>query len=139
MAFEVSAVIPHFEREELLAQTLESIVNQSEPPAEIIVVDDGSRRPPESVCRRFGAQLLSIPHTGKPGAVRNRGVEAAVSQWIAFADSDDLWLPEKLKTQRLRLERDAFGTRWRNSIVSHSGNLAAKWGDGQPKKAKTPP
>ena len=39
-----------------------------------------------------------------PGAVRNRGVEAAVSRWIAFADSDDLWLPEKLKTQRLRLE-----------------------------------
>ena len=71
MAFEVSAVVPHFEREELLAQTLESIAGQSEPPSEIIVVDDGSRRPPESVCRRFGAQLLSIPHTGKPGAVRN--------------------------------------------------------------------
>ena len=70
MAFEVSAVVPHFEREELLAQTLESIVNQSEPPAEIIVVDDGSRRPPESVCRRFGARLLSFPHTGKPGLRR---------------------------------------------------------------------
>lgn len=104
MPFEVAAIIPHFEREELLAQALESVVRQTEPPAEIIVVDDGSRRPPEAVCRRFGARLLVTDHTGKPGAARNRGAEAAESRWLAFLDSDDLWLPEKLRSQRLLLE-----------------------------------
>ena len=104
MPFDVTAVIPHFEREELLAQALESVVRQTEPPAEIIVVDDGSRRPPEAVCRRYGARLLVIDHTGKPGAVRNRGAEAAESRWLAFLDSDDLWLPEKLERQRRKLE-----------------------------------
>lgn len=104
MAFEVTVVIPHYEREELLAQALESVVRQTEPPAEIIVADDGSRRPPEAVCRRFGARLLTTAHTGKPGAVRNRGAEAAGTRWVAFLDSDDLWLPDKLRNQRLLLE-----------------------------------
>ena len=104
MAFEVTVVIPHYEREELLAQALDSVVRQAEPPAEIIVADDGSRRPPEVVCRRFGARLLTTAHTGKPGAVRNRGAEAAGTRWVAFLDSDDLWLPDKLRNQRLLLE-----------------------------------
>lgn len=110
MPFETAAIIPHFEREELLAQALDSVVRQTEPPAEIIVVDDGSRRPPEAVCRRYGARLLVIDHTGKPGAVRNRGAEAAESKWLAFLDSDDLWLPEKLKRQRQKLESQPMMT-----------------------------
>lgn len=104
MAFEVTVVIPHFERETLLQQALESVVCQTEAPAQIIVVDDGSRRPPAELCRRYGARLLATEHTGKPGAARNRGAEVAETPWLAFLDSDDVWLPEKLRRQRLRLE-----------------------------------
>lgn len=107
----VSVVIPVYNREHLVAEAIESVVSQSVPPGwelELIVVDDGSTDGTMSVVGRHiervqsvggAAAALSIPHSGYPGAVRNRGVAASHGEIIAFLDSDDRWYPGKLDAQ----------------------------------------
>ncbi|MFW5827584.1 MAG: glycosyltransferase family 2 protein [Alkalispirochaeta sp.] len=107
----VSVIIPVYNRERLVGDALESVLSQTVPPGwelELVVVDDGSTdRTLEAVERGVGpsrsrggaVSVLSVPHNGFPGAVRNRGVEASSGEVLAFLDSDDRWYPEKLCTQ----------------------------------------
>lgn len=98
MSFEVGVVIPTFNRVGLIGATLDSVLAQSHPAAEIIVVDDGSTDDTESLVRRQYPRVkyIRIPNSGPPAA-RNAGVQASKSEWLAFLDSDDLWKPEKLE------------------------------------------
>jgi glycosyltransferase involved in cell wall biosynthesis len=104
---EFSLVIPVYNRRELLLEALSSVLAQTRLPTEIILVDDGSSDGSAEAARFFLAEkgggvswnILTLEHSGMAGAVRNRGVEAARSEWIAFLDSDDLWEPEKLASQ----------------------------------------
>lgn len=103
--FSVSVVIPVYNRYPLLLEALESVLSQSEPPREIVVVDDGSLDIADAQVEQLRALDPSlvyrrIDHCGMPGAVRNVGVEAARGKWVSFLDSDDLWYPEKLALQR---------------------------------------
>jgi glycosyltransferase involved in cell wall biosynthesis len=99
----VSVVVPTHDRPHLLRQTLCSIIRQCDVDLEIIVVDDGS--PPGQVERvvdsladdRVWVLRNDAPH-GVSGA-RNRGVAAARGEWVAFCDDDDLWAPDKLRSQ----------------------------------------
>jgi len=104
----VSVIIPVYNRPKLATEAVRSVLLQSYPQLECILVDDGSSEAPEEACRLFAAdprfRYLPIDHIGMPGAVRNRGVEAARYGLLAFLDSDDLWLPRKLELQ-LRLPR----------------------------------
>ncbi len=107
----VSAVIPVWNRRALIAGAIESVLDQTLPPGwelELIVVDDGSDDGTVEQIRRFGnrVRLLSRPHCGFPGAVRNRGVDVAEGEVVAFLDSDDRWLPGKLLRQ-LPLHEDS--------------------------------
>jgi glycosyltransferase involved in cell wall biosynthesis len=99
---DITAVVPAYQAEAFLAETLATVASQSEVPFELIVVDDGSTDGTCDVVESFTkahlqipVRLLRQPHRG-PGATRNAGVWAARSEWIAFLDSDDLWHPEKL-------------------------------------------
>jgi len=96
----ISVIVPTFNRADLIAQSLESILNQSYRPAEVIVVDDGSTDQTQAVVQPFAnsVKYLRIENSG-PTRARNVGVEASGSEWIAFCDSDDLWHPEKLAAQ----------------------------------------
>ena len=104
---QVAVTIPAYNGSALLAETLDSILGQTLPPAEIIVVDDGS---PESLdeCIRLyepkGVRFLRTPNRGV-NAARNTGVEATSSPWVAFCDQDDIWLPQKLERQMELLAR----------------------------------
>lgn len=100
MPIEVSVIIPTYNRANLIEQTITSIINQTLLPKEIIVVDDGSTDNTEEVVRQFGKRVryLRIDNSGQCRA-RNVGVSAATSTWVAFCDSDDLWLPSKLEVQ----------------------------------------
>lgn len=100
MSIDISVIIPTYNRAALIEPTLTSIVNQTLPPKEIIVVDDGSTDSTEEVVRRFGRRVnyLRIDNSGVCRA-RNVGVAASSSSWIALCDSDDLWLPNKLEIQ----------------------------------------
>jgi GT2 family glycosyltransferase len=96
----VSVVVPTHDRAGLLPRALASVRRQTFTDHEIIVVDDGSTDDTERVLRDLGVPLryLRQRHAGV-SAARNRGVAAARGEWIAFLDSDDEWLPEKLARQ----------------------------------------
>ncbi len=84
----------------MLLEAVQSVLAQTLVPKEIIVVDDGSTEPIESIIAEIQSPLVRYihqPHTGMPGQVRNVGVSQAEGEWVAFLDSDDLWYPEKLE------------------------------------------
>jgi glycosyltransferase involved in cell wall biosynthesis len=99
----VSVIIPCHDDGRHIGAALQSILDQSCRPAEIIVVDDGSTDDSAAVVRSFGAavRLVTQPRLGV-SAARNAGVAAAAGTIIGFLDADDLWPADSL---RLRLER----------------------------------
>ncbi|EQB30031.1 glycosyltransferase family 2 protein [Sphingobium ummariense] len=107
-----SVVIPLYNRAHLVADTIQSVRSQDWTDYEIIVVDDGSRDDPEPVIAAIGdARVRYIrQENAGGGAARNRGIEAAVGRYIAFLDSDDLFLPGKLSTMALALAGDDGST-----------------------------
>jgi glycosyltransferase involved in cell wall biosynthesis len=84
-----------------IADTLSSVAGQSCPPAEVIVVDDGSSDGSADVVRSFHNQLPQLTYIPQPNAgvavARNRGVKEARSPWVAFLDADDIWFPQHLE------------------------------------------
>ncbi len=100
MNFNVSVIIPTFNRIEYLGEALESALRQTRPPEEIIVVDDGSTDGTREMMEsRFPSVRYIQQGNAGPAAARNRGMREAGCDWIAFLDSDDLWPPEKLESQ----------------------------------------
>ncbi len=94
--FPVSVVIPTFNSDGLIVQTLRSVLAQTLPPAEVIVVDDGSTDDTEQLVRAFPVRYCRVENGG-PSKARNVGVALANSEWIAFCDHDDLWRPTYLE------------------------------------------
>lgn len=96
----VSVVIPLYNKAEYIRRALDSIAAQTLAPAEIIVVDDGSRDDSAAIVERYErlpVRLIRQSNAG-PGAARNRGISEASGALIAFLDADDEWLPEYLET-----------------------------------------
>ena len=99
-AFDVSVVIPLYNKQAFVRDMLASVLAQSLPAAEIIIVDDSSTDGSVAkIADLIGGQvrLLSQPNAG-PGPARNRGIAEASSAWIAFIDADDQWQPNHLAT-----------------------------------------
>ena len=96
----ISVVIPVYNREILVKRAIDSVLNQSRPADEIIIVNDGSTDKTADVLKEYGSQIRVI-HEENNGvsAARNRGIDEAEGYWIALLDSDDEWLPEKLSVQ----------------------------------------
>lgn len=96
----MSIIIPTFNRAKLIGEAVVSALAQEAVDFEVIVVDDGSMDDTASVLTSFGAAIRPIfqPHRGV-SAARNTGIRAAGGEWLAFLDSDDLWLPQKLRKQ----------------------------------------
>ncbi|EKR72436.1 glycosyltransferase-like protein, family 2 [Leptospira noguchii str. 2006001870] len=102
----ISVVIPTYNRENKILNSISSVLKQTLPPKEIIVVDDGSTDATVSKIQETFSdkvQILLLEHKGVSHA-RNRGVENASGDWIAFLDSDDEWLSEKLEKQWKHIE-----------------------------------
>lgn len=96
----VSVVIPVYNGERYLDAAIQSAIAQTEPPDEVLVVDDGSTDGSAAVASGFGAAVhcLSQPHAGLSAAL-NRGIERARGAFLAFLDADDLWVEDKLARQ----------------------------------------
>ena len=94
--------MPAYNAEPYLARAIESCLRQTEPPEEIIVVDDGSRDRTAEVAESFPAPVRVIRMGANQGvsAARNRGVRESTGDWLAFLDADDWFLPQKLEWQR---------------------------------------
>lgn len=97
----ISVVVPTYNRDAVLSRTLASVLAQSCPPHEVIVVDDGSTDDTAKVVavhRDSHSRIYYIAQrNGGPAAARNAGIAAASGDWIAFLDSDDWWSPRKLE------------------------------------------
>jgi len=105
----VSVVIPTYNRAEQVQKSVESVLEQSFTDLEVIVVDDGSSDDTgQTLKNTFGDRIRYYfqPNQGVSVA-RNKGIEEAKGEWIAFLDSDDLWEKEKLDWQFKALERFA--------------------------------
>tara|TARA_R110002049_G_scaffold17654_7_gene68269 strand:- start:4344 stop:5042 length:699 start_codon:yes stop_codon:yes gene_type:complete len=105
---DVSVVIPAHNAHKYLAAALNSVADQSLPPREIIVVDDGSTDTTAEIAAGYARRsvtLLRQPQRGS-AAARNAGVLAASQPYLAFLDADDLWSPRKLAEQIAPLEAD---------------------------------
>lgn len=103
----VSVVIPTRDRAALVTRALASVFAQTRPAEEVVVVDDGSGDGTAARVRSEFPGATVIRHESPRGvsAARNRGVDAAGGEWVAFLDSDDEWVPEKLARQTAALER----------------------------------
>lgn len=98
----VSVVVPTYNRAHLLGRSIRSVLNQTYQDFEIIVIDDASTDNTEELIMSLGnEQIRYIRHEKNKGAAaaRNTGIKAARGSFIAFQDSDDEWLPEKLEKQ----------------------------------------
>ena len=108
----ISVIIPSYNRAHVLGRALDSILMQSYSADEIIVIDDGSRDGTAELLSHY--PQIKVIHSSKNrgvSAARNQGIQAARNEWIAFLDSDDAWMPEKL-AQQVTAVQNATGMRF---------------------------
>ena len=103
----VSVIIPTYNRAHYLSAAIDSVLGQMVSDIEVIVVDDGSTDQTRAVLEQYGNRVRPLyqEHCGLIAAVRNHGLREAHGQYVAFLDSDDLWLPTLLETQVAALEQ----------------------------------
>ncbi|BCX89701.1 hypothetical protein MIN45_P2074 [Methylomarinovum tepidoasis] len=101
----ISVVIPAYNAAPFLEKALESVQAQTHPVAEILVVDDGSTDATADIARSFPQVRYLRQQNQGPSAARNRGIQEARGDWIAFLDADDRWTPEKTSEQLAALRR----------------------------------
>ena len=117
----VSVIIPVYNRPKIVLEALDTVFAQTFSNFECIVVDDGSSdgtaKAMEGMLekQRTGPslRLLTVPHSGFPGKVRNIGAREAGGTYLAFLDSDDIWKPEKLARQLELMEKTG-------AVISHT-------------------
>lgn len=108
----VSVVLPTYNRAHCLERSVASVLAQDYADWELILVDDGSTDGTAAVRARLSRQLgsryreLVLPNAGV-SAARNRGIALASGEFVAYLDSDDVWLPEKLGMQIVELETNS--------------------------------
>lgn len=96
----VSVIIPTFNRAQSIAAAVESVLSQTYPEIEVLVVDDGSTDDTDRALQPYLDRIVFIRRpNGGPSAARNSGIRASRGEIVAFLDSDDLWLPDKIARQ----------------------------------------
>src|SRR5438128_3215870 len=96
----VTVIMPVFNREHLVRRALESVLSQTYKPDQIIAVDDGSTDGTPAILRSFSPSVTVLAQNNQgPYPARNLALQHARGDYIAFLDSDDLWMPLKLEKQ----------------------------------------
>ena len=104
----VSVIIPAYNRSHLVTRAIQSVLNQTYKDFEVIVVDDGSTDDTKEAIANFhNEKIRYLRHEKNKGgsAARNTGIKAARGEYIAFLDSDDEWVPEKLEKQIQKIKQ----------------------------------
>lgn len=115
-AMTISAVMPAYNAEKYIARALDSVLGQSRPADEIIVIDDGSTDGTAEIVKGYGDKIRYLyQDNAGVSAARNKGIQESSCNWISFIDSDDEWLPENIEM----LE----------GVVKRNGNLVWAFGD----------
>ena len=117
----VSVVIPFFSGADWLQEAVESVLNQTYKKVEIIVINDGSEEDLTQFLQRYGDDIIYIEQANAGAAVaRNIGIDISKGQYVAFLDSDDLWVATKLEKQLAFMNKN-------NLVWSHTSYI--KFGD----------
>ncbi len=109
----VSVIIPTYNREQFLPKAINSVLNQSFKDFELIILDDGSNDNTKELINKYDDKRIHyhyIDHLGNISSIRNLALELSRGEYIAFLDSDDLWLKDKLAIQIaiLRQNQNSF-------------------------------
>lgn len=123
----ISVVIPVYNGEKTIKETIESVLSQTWQDFEILVINDGSTDSTLEVVKSIPDSRIKIfsYNNAGPSASRNRGISYAAGEFIAFLDADDLWTPDKLEAQLKALQNNpqaAVAYSWTNHI-DKSGNF----------------
>lgn len=121
--YKITAVIPAYNREKTIRRCIDSVLAQTYPIYEIIVVDDGSSDHTTAIIETIYGEkvvLLRQDHKGAQAA-RNLGIQKATGEYIAFLDSDDEWLPCKTEMQVLELQKN------KNAVVGGDLYIQTDW------------
>ena len=121
--YNISVIIPSFNREKTIERCLDSVINQTYPAFEIIVVDDGSEDQTLNIIKEKyvnRVRVISQNHKGAQAA-RNKGIKAACGEYISFLDSDDEWVPNKLELQVNELIKNP------NKVICGNGYIVTDW------------
>ena len=121
----VSIIIPTYNREEFIVETINSVLNQTYKDFEIIVIDDGSTDNTKQKLEPFSSKIKLIEQKNSERAVaRNNGVKNSSGEYIAFLDSDDLWIENKLEKQveLLATSSDVILTYGQSLRINEDGN-----------------
>lgn len=127
--YKISVVIPTYNREKTIERCIDSVINQTYPVFEIIVSDDGSKDNTLNIIhKKYGNTVQVIKHNHKGAqAARNAGIRIAGGEYIAFLDSDDEWLPNKLEIQIQELKKNP------NAVICGDGYKQFDWNGAIPK------
>jgi glycosyltransferase involved in cell wall biosynthesis len=131
----VSVVLPAWNREGSIRAAVNSVLNQTFADLELLVVDDGSTDNTMAMLDDIAdprLRRLASPGNRGASAARNIGIRAAVGDWVAFQDSDDEWLPQKLEMQIARLGAGGPGV-----VVCYTGMMIVGQADPQGKAGRT--
>jgi glycosyltransferase involved in cell wall biosynthesis len=102
----ISVVVPSYNRANVVHEAVQSILAQTYRVTDVIVVDDGSTDKTLEVLAQFGDRIRVISQVNAgPAAARNSGISLATGEYVAFLDSDDVWLPTKLERQVELMEK----------------------------------
>lgn len=98
----VSIITPAFRAEAVISETIKSVIAQTHANWEMLIAEDCSPDNTREVIRQWARtdpriQLIALEQNGGPAMARNAALERASGRWIAFLDSDDLWLPQKIE------------------------------------------
>lgn len=126
----VSVIIPAYNAEKYLEQTLRSVLDQTLSDIEVIVVDDGSADGTPDIVSRFPSVRYHRQANAGVSAARNAGIRLAAADYVAFLDADDIWHPDKLEIQlgemkrhpdvllsRTVMEDTDFGPNWQGFVA----------------------
>lgn len=122
----VSVIIPTYNRGSLISRAVESVLAQTFTDYELIVVDDGSTDQTQQVLAKFKKRIRYIfQENSGVSAARNHGIREATGEYIAFLDSDDYWIPDKLSQQVKVLDNHLnFGIVYtRMPIINENGDV----------------
>jgi glycosyltransferase involved in cell wall biosynthesis len=133
----VTVIIPTYNRHLLIEQAIYSVILQTYSNWELIIVDDGSTDDTVQSIKRINdkrIRILELPHCGNIAQLRNTGVMNASGEWLAFLDSDDVWLPHKLEIQiqALSIHNKLWSYGKFEMIDEHGETLPFKYGHFRP-------
>ena len=125
----VSVILPTFNRLQHLRPAVDSVFAQTYDDWELVIADDGSDEETRAYLSSLAVlprvNVLWLPHSGNPGAVRNAALREARGEYIAFLDSDDLWMPSKLEIQMGAL-RAGPCRHWSYTAINHINDAGAQ-------------